>query len=82
MSANVQNGLEEAARRAGISSRRMMSGAGHDAMSFASLCETGMVFIPCLKGLSHNRKEFTSISQICDGARVIYEYLREEGAKC
>lgn len=50
MSANVQNGLEEAARRAGISSRRMMSGAGHDAMSFASLCETGMVFIPCLKG--------------------------------
>ncbi len=45
-------------------------------MSFANICDTGMVFIPCLKGISHNRTEFTSILSICDGARVIYEYLK------
>ena len=76
MSAQVQNGLEQAARRLGISSRRMVSGAGHDAMSFAAICDTGMVFIPCMKGISHNRKEFASILHICDGARVMYEYLK------
>ncbi|MBQ7795613.1 MAG: hydantoinase/carbamoylase family amidase [Lachnospiraceae bacterium] len=78
MSDSVELGLERAAKRLGISSRRMISGAGHDAMSFANICETGMVFIPCLKGISHNRAEFTSILSICDGARVIYEYLKGE----
>ena len=76
MSGDVQMGLERAAQRLGISSRRMMSGAGHDAMAFPALCETGMVFIPCQKGISHNRAEFASLSSICDGARVIYEYLK------
>lgn len=76
MSGDVQMGLERAAQRLGISSRRMMSGAGHDAMAFPALCEAGMVFIPCQKGISHNRAEFASLSSICDGARVIYEYLK------
>lgn len=76
MSSDVQMGLERAAQRLGISSRRMMSGAGHDAMAFPALCETGMVFIPCQRGISHNRAEFASLSSICDGARVIYEYLK------
>ncbi len=78
MSDKVQNGLEQAARKLGIASRRMVSGAGHDAMSFPGICDTGMVFIPCMKGISHNRKEFASIFHICDGARVIYEYLKGE----
>ena len=72
----IQTGLEKAARKMRISCRRMPSGAGHDAMSFAGLCDTGMVFIPCSKGISHNRKEFASISDICKGARVMYEYLK------
>ena len=76
MSGDVQMGLERAAQRLGVSSRRMMSGAGHDAMAFPALCETGMVFIPCQRGISHNRAEFASLSSICDGARIIYEYLK------
>ena len=78
MSEDVQNGLEMAARRLGVNCRRMVSGAGHDAMSFAGICNTGMVFIPCVKGVSHNRMEFASITDICEGARVMYEYLKEE----
>ena len=80
MSARVQTGLEQAARRLGTGSRKMISGAGHDAMSFAGICDTGMVFIPCMKGVSHNRTEFASIFHICEGARVIYEYLKGEVA--
>ena len=80
MSDAVETGLEQAAKRLKISSRRMLSGAGHDAMSFADICRTGMVFIPCQKGVSHNRAEFTSIASICDGAKVMYEYLKKEAA--
>ena len=47
-------------------------------MSFANICETGMVFIPCAKGISHNKKEFATIESICDGAQVIYEHFKEE----
>lgn len=80
MSDNVQVGLERASKRLNISSRKIISGAGHDAMSFANICDTGMVFIPCQKGISHNRMEFATILNICDGARVIYEYLKGECA--
>ena len=38
------------------------------------------MFIPCTKGVSHNRMEFASISDICEGARVIYEYLKGEAS--
>lgn len=76
MSSEVEDGLEQAAKKLGISSRRMPSGAGHDSMSFADICDTGMVFIPCRGGISHNPSEHTEISSICDGARVMYEYLK------
>lgn len=80
MSENVQMGLERAAKRVQTSNRKIISGAGHDAMSFANICDTGMIFIPCAKGVSHNRTEFASIVHICEGAGVIYEYLKGESA--
>jgi len=58
--------------------RQMSSGAGHDAVKFAGICETAMVFIPCRAGISHNKKEFATLESICDGARVVYEYLQKE----
>ena len=81
MSAAVEDGLEQAAKRLGISSRRMPSGAGHDAIAFAEFWDFGMVFIPCRGGVSHYPSEHAEIMSICDGARVMYEYLKEETAK-
>ena len=78
MSVELQQKLLHAAKELKIPHRSMISGAGHDAMSFAHICDTAMVFIPCAKGISHNKKEFTTIESICDGAKVIYEYLKEE----
>ena len=78
MSMDVQQKLLRAAKKLRIPHRSMISGAGHDAMSFANICETGMVFIPCAKGISHNKKEFATIESICDGAQVIYEHFKEE----
>lgn len=78
MSAELQQKLLAAAKKLRIPHRSMISGAGHDAMSFANICESAMVFIPCTKGISHNKKEFTTIESICDGSRVIYEHFKEE----
>lgn len=78
MAFQLKNKLEAAAKRLKIPYRRMMSGAGHDAMSFSEICDTAMIFIPCEKGISHNKKEFAAIEDIYDGARVIYEYLKGE----
>lgn len=78
MSEEMQKKLLKAAKDLKIPSRSMISGAGHDAMSFANICDTALVFIPCAKGISHNKNEFASIESICEGASVIYRYLREE----
>ena len=72
----VQGGLMAAAGSLGISCRNMPSGAGHDAMAFAPLFPTGMVFIPCEKGISHNPLESATLESILDGADVLWEYLR------
>ena len=75
MDAGIQEGLMAAAEFLGISCRNMPSGAGHDAMAFAPLFPTGMVFIPCEKGISHNPLESTGLENILDGADVLWAYL-------
>lgn len=74
----MQKRLAECAERLRVTYKIMPSGAGHDAMAFAEITKAAMVFIPCCKGISHNRNEFTALDSICDGARVIFEYLKGE----
>lgn len=40
--------------------RDIVSGAGHDSCATSKHCPTGMVFIPCLDGLSHNPREYST----------------------
>jgi N-carbamoyl-L-amino-acid hydrolase len=49
----------------------MPSGAGHDAMNMAKLTPTGLIFIPCKDGISHNPAEEASIDDIALGAEVL-----------
>lgn len=76
---DIQKKLRDCAEWLRISHKVMPSGAGHDAMCFAHITKAGMIFIPCAKGISHNKNEFTSLESILDGARVMYEYYRREG---
>lgn len=81
LDANLQRALVAATEAEGLSCMVLPSGAGHDAMSFAEICPTGMVFIPCRDGVSHNIHEHTELSQIEDGARVLLRLLADEGKK-
>ncbi|EJL22997.1 allantoate amidohydrolase, partial [Novosphingobium sp. AP12] len=49
--------MDDALVAAGQPVRRLVSGAGHDAMVMAALCPTAMLFIRCKDGISHNPAE-------------------------
>jgi N-carbamoyl-L-amino-acid hydrolase len=67
--------VEAIATRLGHSTKRMPSGAGHDAQMLARICPTAMVFTPSVGGLSHNIAEFTEAADIEAGANVLLQVV-------
>lgn len=48
---------EDAVAALGYSSKSMVSGAGHDTCYVSKIAPASMIFIPCVKGISHNEAE-------------------------
>src|SRR5215468_8460801 len=69
--------VEHHARALGLSTRRMPSGAGHDAQMMQRICPTAMIFVPSVAGLSHNVKEHTAPADLAAGAQVLLNLLVE-----
>ena len=67
--------IESTATRLGHSTRRMSSGAGHDAQMLARVCPAAMIFTPSVNGLSHNIAEFTEAADIEAGANVLLQVV-------
>lgn len=63
--------VERCAEQLGFTTRRMPSGAGHDAQMLARVCPTAMIFTPSAKGLSHNIAEYTAPADLERGANVL-----------
>ena len=63
--------VERAAQSLQLPHRRMPSGASHDAMYMARVCPTGMIFVPCERGISHNEAENATPEDLAAGARVL-----------
>ena len=53
----------------------MVSGAGHDTMYMAKLTRAAMFFVPCEKGISHNRAEAVTDEAVQNGLRLMYATL-------
>lgn len=68
---DMVNLVEEEGKSLGLSLRRMPSGAGHDAQMIASICPTAMIFIPSVKGISHNVEELSYDQDLENGANVL-----------
>ena len=69
--------IEEAVKSVGVEYMTIPSGAGHDAMHWAEAVPTGMIFIPCRDGISHNPAEFAEMDDIVTGAEVLDKVLRK-----
>ena len=69
--------LQDICRKSGAECITMPSGAGHDAMHWAESTPTGMLFIPCKDGISHNAAEFADIEDIVNVTKVLAAAVKE-----
>ena len=56
--------------------RTMVSGAGHDSCNISKIAPTSMIFIPCIKGISHNEKEEIRPEWMSAGANVLLNAVK------
>lgn len=63
--------LLKVAQTAGYSTRKMVSGAGHDAQTFARHVPAGLIFTPSTQGISHSPDEHTEWADIEKSANVL-----------
>ena len=73
----VVDRIDRARRDLGLAGRKMPSGAGHDAMYIAPMAPSGMVFVPCVDGISHNEAEDALPEDLAAGARVLADCLAD-----
>jgi beta-ureidopropionase / N-carbamoyl-L-amino-acid hydrolase len=72
---NMVHVVAAAARAQDCAAMELVSGAFHDALFMCNVCPTGMIFIRCREGLSHNPAEFASPADVTAGARVLMSAL-------
>ncbi|HET8864947.1 MAG TPA: Zn-dependent hydrolase [Gracilimonas sp.] len=75
LSGEVAGAIQEQAQKLGFSSKRMISGAGHDAQMMAAICPTSMIFVPSVDGISHNIEEFTKDEDLDRGINVLLHVM-------
>jgi N-carbamoyl-L-amino-acid hydrolase len=69
--------VARAAKKLGYSNMPAVSGAGHDAVYMAKLAPSGMIFIPCKDGISHNEIEDAKPEHITAGCNVLLHAMLE-----
>ncbi len=75
MTAAIQDEIAASAANLGLTTKRLPSGAGHDAQDMALIAPTGMIFVPSKGGISHSPKEFTSAEDMANGANVLLQTI-------
>ncbi len=63
--------IEQVAKDSGANYRMMHSGAGHDSQVIAPHVPTGMLFVPSVKGISHNPAEYTEAEDLKAGIDML-----------
>ena len=67
--------IRASAKDAGLATRDLPSGAGHDAQNVARFAPMGMIFVPSRRGISHSPLEYSSPEQVANGAEVLYRTI-------
>ncbi|NRQ18008.1 Zn-dependent hydrolase [Ensifer sesbaniae] len=67
--------IEASAKARDLKSRRMTSGAGHDAQMIARIAPAAMIFVPSREGISHNPREHTEPADLVAGANVLLDVV-------
>jgi OHCU decarboxylase len=74
---SLMDRLGESVERAGLPRFELLSGAGHDAMAMAGLCDVAMLFTRCGNGgISHNPLETMTADDADIAATVLLDFFR------
>lgn len=65
--------VRQSARQRGYPALDLVSGAGHDAFHLSRIVPTGMIFLPCRDGVSHNEREYAEPRHVTAGANVLLD---------
>jgi allantoate deiminase len=79
MDDELKRALDAVCAELGVTSRRMASGAGHDAQMFSRVCPSAMLFVPSRGGISHSPEEYTAPRELAVGALVLAKLLYRLG---
>jgi len=69
--------VARAARQLNLENMEIYSGAGHDACNMALIVPTGMIFVPCEGGVSHNELENARPEDLAAGCNVLMQVMVE-----
>ena len=76
MDADLVDRLESVAKRLGVPTMRMPSGAAHDTMLVAERIPSAMIFVPCKDGVSHHPAEDADPADAALAAEIILNAIR------
>lgn len=77
MNVGLVASIEKAAIAENKNYKIMHSGAGHDAQIIAPHFPSAMIFVPSIKGISHNPAEATKLEDLVAGVKVLASTLYE-----
>lgn len=63
--------IQHSAERRGYSYLDIVSGAAHDAVALSRIVPSGMIFVPCAGGISHNEAESAEQDDLSAGCQVL-----------
>ena len=67
--------VRESAEAGGFEHMDIVSGAGHDACYVAQVAPTGMIFVPCEDGISHNEIENAEPGDLAAGCQTLLDAM-------
>ena len=71
----LQQIINTSAKALGFTTKFMQSGAGHDSQEIAEIAPAAMIFIPSVGGISHSPKEFSTATDMANGANVLLQTI-------
>ena len=69
--------VEQCCKALNLSYMRMPSGAGHDTMNIAKKIPAALIFVPCIGGISHNKAEAVTDSDLLNSLKILYQVILE-----
>ena len=81
MDPSMNDALMEAIAGIGLTPKRLVSGAGHDAVAMSDLTATAILFLRCRGGISHHPDEAVDVADVAWALATMVGFIMKQGRK-